>query len=82
MQRLSIALLGWAFGIGQAMIKMASLMWLWPAAGDVPTLETLAAVDILRQHVPDLKIRVVNVVDLMTLATRKRTSTRLAGQRF
>jgi xylulose-5-phosphate/fructose-6-phosphate phosphoketolase len=36
-------------------------------AGDVPTLETLAAVDILRQHVPDLKVRVVNVVDLMTL---------------
>ena len=36
-------------------------------AGDVPTLETLAAVDLLRQHLPDLKIRVVNVVDLMTL---------------
>jgi xylulose-5-phosphate/fructose-6-phosphate phosphoketolase len=35
--------------------------------GDVPTLETLAAVDILRKHVPDLKIRVVNVVDLMKL---------------
>ena len=36
-------------------------------AGDVPTLETLAAVDTLRQHFPELKIRVVNVVDLMTL---------------
>ena len=36
-------------------------------AGDVPTLETLAAVDLLRQALPDLKIRVVNVVDLMTL---------------
>lgn len=36
-------------------------------AGDVPTLETLAAVDILRDKIPDLKIRVVNVVDLMTL---------------
>ena len=35
--------------------------------GDIPTLETLAAVDFLRQNVPDLKIRVVNVVDLMTL---------------
>ncbi len=35
--------------------------------GDVPTLETLAAVDLLRQHLPDLKIRVINVVDLMTL---------------
>jgi xylulose-5-phosphate/fructose-6-phosphate phosphoketolase len=36
-------------------------------AGDVPTLETLAAVMLLREQVPDLKIRVVNVVDLMTL---------------
>ncbi|MCC5619301.1 phosphoketolase family protein [Nostoc sp. CHAB 5836] len=36
-------------------------------AGDIPTLETLAAVDILRQHFADLKVRVVNVVDLMTL---------------
>jgi len=35
--------------------------------GDVPTLETLAAVEILRQQFPDLKIRVINVVDLMTL---------------
>ncbi|HZT59369.1 MAG TPA: phosphoketolase family protein [Pyrinomonadaceae bacterium] len=39
-------------------------------AGDVPTLETLAAVDILRRNFPDLKIRVVNVVDLMTLQPR------------
>jgi xylulose-5-phosphate/fructose-6-phosphate phosphoketolase len=36
-------------------------------AGDVPTLETLAAVDLLRRHFPDIKIRVINVVDLMTL---------------
>jgi xylulose-5-phosphate/fructose-6-phosphate phosphoketolase len=36
-------------------------------AGDVPTLETLAAVDFLRQNLPALRIRVVNVVDLMTL---------------
>ncbi|BDI30589.1 putative phosphoketolase [Capsulimonas corticalis] len=36
-------------------------------AGDIPTLETLAAVDLLRRSLPDLKIRVVNVVDLMTL---------------
>jgi xylulose-5-phosphate/fructose-6-phosphate phosphoketolase len=35
--------------------------------GDVPTLETLAAVDLLRRDLPDLKIRVVNVVDLMVL---------------
>ena len=37
------------------------------SSGDVPTLEALAAVDLLRQHLPDLKIRFVNVVDLMTL---------------
>jgi xylulose-5-phosphate/fructose-6-phosphate phosphoketolase len=36
-------------------------------AGDVPTLETLAAVEMLRQHFPELKVRVINVVDLMTL---------------
>ena len=36
-------------------------------AGDVPTLETLGAVSILRQHLPGLKVRVVNVVDLMRL---------------
>jgi xylulose-5-phosphate/fructose-6-phosphate phosphoketolase len=36
-------------------------------AGDVPTLETLAAVSILREHLPDLRIRVINVVDLMKL---------------
>jgi len=36
-------------------------------AGDVPTLETLSAVALLREHLPDLKVRVVNVVDLMRL---------------
>ncbi len=36
-------------------------------AGDIPTLETLAAVDLLRTYFPDLKIRVINVVDLMRL---------------
>ncbi|MEZ0340905.1 phosphoketolase [Mycobacterium sp. pV006] len=36
-------------------------------AGDIPTLEALAAADILRQHLPDLKVRFVNVVDLMRL---------------
>ena len=40
-------------------------------AGDVPTMEILAAVDLLRRHLPDLKIRVVNVVDLMTLQPRE-----------
>ncbi len=36
-------------------------------AGDVPTIETLAAADLLRQHLPELKVRVINVIDLMTL---------------
>ncbi|KMO34393.1 phosphoketolase [Methylobacterium variabile] len=40
-------------------------------AGDVPTLETMAAVDLLKQAVPGLRIRVVNVVDLMTLQSSK-----------
>ncbi len=40
-------------------------------AGDIPTLETLAAVDLLREQAPDLKIRVINVVDLMTLQPRE-----------
>jgi xylulose-5-phosphate/fructose-6-phosphate phosphoketolase len=39
-------------------------------AGDVPTLETLAAVLLLREHAPELKVRVVNVVDLMSLQPR------------
>ena len=55
-------------------------LWMWASnddgvvpdvvmasAGDVPTLESLAAVDLLRRHLPDLKVRVVNVVDLMAL---------------
>ncbi|HEV1997857.1 MAG TPA: phosphoketolase family protein [Candidatus Dormibacteraeota bacterium] len=36
-------------------------------AGDIPTLETLAAADLLRQHFPELRVRMVNVVDLMRL---------------
>ena len=40
-------------------------------AGDVPTLETLAAAALLREYMPTLKVRVVNVVDLMTLQPRE-----------
>ncbi len=47
-------------GDGEADVVLA-------CAGDVPTLEILAATSILREHLPHLKIRVVNVVDLMTL---------------
>jgi len=39
-------------------------------AGDIPTMESLAAAEWLREHVPDLKVRFVNVVDLMTLFPR------------
>ena len=52
-------------------------MSIMACCGDVPTLETLAAVSILREHLPELKIRVVNVVDLMKLAAAKRASPRL-----
>ena len=38
--------------------------------GDIPTLEILAAVSILREHLPDLKVRVINVVDLMKLQSK------------
>ena len=41
-------------------------------AGDVPTLECMAAVDLLRLHVPELRVRVINVVDLMTLQPKTR----------
>ena len=51
-------------------------------AGDVPTLETLAAVEILRKHFPDLKIRVVNVVDLMTLQPQSEHPHGLSDQDF
>ena len=51
-------------------------------AGDVPTIETLAATAILRQHFPDLKIRVVNVVDLMTLQPREEHPHGLTDQDF
>ena len=51
-------------------------------AGDVPTFETLAAVDILREQFPDLKVRVVNVVDLMTLQPEKEHPHGLSDREF
>jgi xylulose-5-phosphate/fructose-6-phosphate phosphoketolase len=51
-------------------------------AGDVPTLETLAAVDLLRKSLPDLKIRVVNVVDLMTLQPKEQHPHGLSDRDF
>ena len=51
-------------------------------AGDVPTMETLAAVDILRQNFSELKIRVVNVVDLMTLQPQSEHPHGLSDKEF
>ncbi len=50
--------------------------------GDVPTLETLAAVDILRQLVPELRVRVINVVDLMRLQSEREHPHGLADKDF
>ncbi len=51
-------------------------------AGDVPTIEVLAAVAILREHLPELRIRVINVVDLMTLQPSEEHPHGLSGDRF
>jgi len=51
-------------------------------AGDVPTLETLAAVELLREHAPDLKVRVINVVDLMTLQPKEEHPHGLSDKEF
>ena len=82
--RLSIAPCGiaptaLASGTGPAMTMAAEPDVVMAAAGDVPTLETLAAVALLRQHLPALRIRVVNVVDLMKLQPAQRASARAAG---
>ena len=50
--------------------------------GDVPTLETLAAVTLLRDYAPDLRVRVVNVVDLMALGTDQDHPLALADRDF
>ncbi|MDF8262788.1 phosphoketolase family protein [Luteipulveratus flavus] len=52
------------------------------SAGDIPTLEALAAVSLLRKHLPDLKIRYINVVDLMRLQDEKEHPHGLAGRDF
>src|SRR5438874_5787454 len=57
-----IGVWGWASNDGNAEPDVVMA-----CAGNVPTLETLAAVSILRERIPELKIRVINVVDLMTL---------------
>ena len=51
-------------------------------AGDVPTLEVLAAADLLRQHLPELNVRVVNVVDLMRLQDEREHPHGLSDREF
>jgi xylulose-5-phosphate/fructose-6-phosphate phosphoketolase len=51
-------------------------------AGDVPTLEMLAAAELLRTHVPGLRMRVVNVVDLMTLQPEREHPHGLSDEKF
>jgi xylulose-5-phosphate/fructose-6-phosphate phosphoketolase len=51
-------------------------------AGDIPTLEALAAVDLLRQHLPELRVRFVNVVDLMRLQDEKEHPHGMSAREF
>lgn len=51
-------------------------------AGDVPTMEALAAVDLLRQHVPDLKVRFINIIDLMVLQPKSEHPHGLSDKEF
>ncbi|HVV89221.1 MAG TPA: phosphoketolase family protein [Solirubrobacterales bacterium] len=52
------------------------------AAGDIPTMEIVAAAELLRRHTPELRVRVVNVVDLMTLFPRDVHPHGLAEEEF
>ena len=52
------------------------------ACGDVPTMEALAAVDLMRQHLPDLRVRFINVVDLMRLQAEKEHPHGLSDREF
>jgi xylulose-5-phosphate/fructose-6-phosphate phosphoketolase len=70
-----IGIWDWASGAGEPDVVMA-------CAGDVPTVETLAAVSILREHLPELTVRVVNVVDLMTLQPQEVHPHGLANREF
>jgi xylulose-5-phosphate/fructose-6-phosphate phosphoketolase len=71
-----IGLWGWASNDnGEPDVVMA-------CAGDIPTLETLAAVAILRERLPELRVRVVNVVDLMRLQDEREHPHGLPGREF
>jgi xylulose-5-phosphate/fructose-6-phosphate phosphoketolase len=69
----------WAWASNEFMSEPDVVM---ACAGDVPTLETLAAVKILRRFFPDLKVRVINVVDLMTLQPPEEHPHGLSGEEF
>ena len=68
-------------GSGPATTTARSPTSCWPAPGDIPTLETLAAAALLREHLPELRVRVVNVVDLMRLQPESEHPHGLAGRR-
>ncbi len=70
-----IGVFEWASTRGEPDVVLA-------CAGDVPTLEVLAAVDLLAQHASALNVRVVNVVDLMTLQPREEHPHGLSDERF
>ena len=57
----------WASGTGRATTQGAEPDVVMASCGDVPTMESLAATALLRQHLPDVKVRFVNVVDLFKL---------------
>ena len=66
-------------GLGEQRRAAASRTSCWRAAGDIPTLEIVAAAWLLRKHAPSLKVRVVNVVDLMCLFPPRHSSARPGG---
>ena len=70
-----IGIWDWASSDGEPDVIMT-------CCGDVPTLETLAAVSILREHLPSLKIRLVNVVDLMRLQPEREHPHGLSDEAF
>ena len=72
----------WASGTGPATTRAPSPTWCMASCGDVPTLESLAAAALLRQHIPDIKIRFVNVVDLFKLVPRAEHPHGLSDREF
>jgi xylulose-5-phosphate/fructose-6-phosphate phosphoketolase len=73
--RAGIGVWDWASHDGEPDVVMA-------CCGDVPTLEVLAAVELVRKHLPELKVRVVNVVDLMTLQPQSEHPHGLTDEKF